>query len=337
MSGFQLDDDITSALNDLPARFRDFGRIYQSEIRPALQAREGERRKAASMARNSTIGGGLMAALGGVLSLLVFHQPHALVAGALGGLLLGAVGTSPMRKLSGEAKALLVLPVAQSLDLDFLPKPGHVASISNHRRVGLLPSYDRSRFEDQLTGTHEGVDFEFFECRLKQRRTSHSNGRTQTRYVTVFDGQCLRMMFHKRFFGETLVTRDAGIFNMFGGRKGMDRARLEDPEFEKAFEVYTTDQVEARFLLTPDFMQTLVDLERALSGKKLRCAFSGQEMFVAVEGGDLFEPGTLFKTLDDPSRVRELLLDFEAVFNLIEMTNARRKAEDEARGTPDSV
>ena len=330
MSGFQLDDDIHSAMENLPPRFREFGRIYQTEIRPTLQARESERVKAVSMARNFTIGGVALAAAGGLLALFVFQQPHALIAGIVGGLIAGAIGPSPMRTLSGEAKSMLVAPVARSLDLAFEAKPGRVASINDHRRVGLLPSYDRSSFEDRLTGVHEGVDFEFFECTLKERRTSHSNGKTRTHYVTVFDGQCLRMGFHKRFFGETLVTRDAGLFNMFGGRRGMDRARLEDPEFEKAFEVYTTDQVEARFLLTPDFMQTLVDLEKTLRGKKLRCAFSGEEMFVAVEGGDLFEPGSLFKTLDDPNRVRELLLDFEAVFNLIDAVSARRAMEDEA-------
>ena len=116
----------------------------------------------------------------------------------------------------------------------------------------------------------------------------------------------------------------------------MQRTTLEDPEFEKAFEVYTTDQVEARFLLTPDMMQTLVDLERTFHGKKLRCAFSGQEMFVEVEGGNLFEPGTMFKPLDNPERVRDLLMDFAAVFNLIEKVSARRQAEDEARGAPET-
>ncbi|MCI4645498.1 MAG: DUF3137 domain-containing protein [Hyphomonadaceae bacterium] len=335
MSGFQAEDETSGAGLDVPPRFKQFERTYYNEIRPMLQAREGERVKAVDIAKKTIGGGVLLALIGGALSLFVFNAPHALIAGAVGGVLVGAIGTSPIRKLSGEAKALLVRPVAESLDLFFEPKPGQVDSISDHRRVGLLPSYDRSSFEDQLVGAHEGVDFEFFECTLKQRRTSTSNGRTRTHYVTVFKGQCIRMDFHKRFFGETLVRRDAGIFNMFGGRRGMDRARLEDPEFEKAFEVYTTDQVEARFLLTPDFMQTLVDLERALHGKKLRCAFSGEEMFVAVEGGDLFEPGSLFKSLDDPARVRDLLLDFEAVFNLIETVSARRRVEGEARGTPD--
>jgi len=40
----------------------------------------------------------------------------------------------------------------------------------------------------------------------------------------------------------------------------MKRVGLVDPVFEKIFEAYGTDQVEARYLLTPTFMQRLVRL-----------------------------------------------------------------------------
>ncbi len=334
---FQLDDDIAQALMDLPPEFQRFGRTYQTEIRPMLRAREGEREKASQTATYSYIGGAVIAVLGVVAGLLVFNMPQLIFAGVVAGVGVGAVGSSGLRKLSGEAKDLIVRPIAESFELGFTPKPGEMVSIGQHRRLGLVPSYDRSKFEDHLVGTHKGVGFEFFEANLKERRTTTSNGRTRTKYVTVFDGQCLRFDFHKRFFGETLVRRDAGWFNAFGGRSGMQRARLEDPEFEKAFEVYTTDQVEARFLLTPDMMQTLVELERTFRGDKLRCAFSGEEMLVAVEGGDLFEPGSMFEPLDNPERVKELLMDFAAVFSLIERVSARRRAEEESRGAPDSM
>lgn len=200
-----------------------------------------------------------------------------------------------------------------------------------------MPSWDRSDYEDHIIGNRNGIDFEFFEAHLEERRTTtDSKGRTQTRWVTVFRGQCIRFDFHKRFFGHTLVTRDAGFFNFMGKvtMGELDRARLESPEFEKAFEVYTSDQVEARFLLTPDMMQRLINLEDVFHGRKLRCAFEGGEMFIAVEGADLFEPGSLFTPLDNPERTRELLNDFAALFHLIDETNAGRLREEEFRGEP---
>ena len=86
----------------------------------------------------------------------------------------------------------------------------------------------------------------------------------------------------------------------------------------RLFSSATNDQVEARFLLTPDLMQRLINLEKVFHGSKLRCAFQDGELLIALEGGDLFEPGSLFTPLDNPERVRELLDDFAAIFNLID-------------------
>ena len=136
----------------------------------------------------------------------------------------------------------------------------------------------------------------------------------------------LHFDFHKHFEGRTRVLRDAGWFNAMGGLgrgRGMERVSLESPEFEKAFEVYSTDQIEARFILTPDFMQSLIDLETAFHGKRIRCAFEDGEVFVALEGSDLFEPGSMLVPLDNPDRMRELLDDFSALFRLIDTIKER--------------
>jgi len=332
-----IDPDILRALNGLPSDFGEFPRIFQDDIRPTLAARELDRKTAAKRAKDWTWMGGAIGVLGVLLSLFAIRVPQlAIVAGIAGAGIVG-VGRSPLGKIAKEAKSLIVEPVARHLALEFTPEPEPVQSIYDHNRVGIVPGWDRADYEDHITGNRNGIDFEFFEAHLEDKRTRRdSNGNTRTEWVTVFRGQCVRFDFHKRFFGHTLVTRDMGVFNMLGGvgKSGMQRARLEDPTFEKAFEVYTTDQVEARFLLTPDLMQRLVDLERTFHGDSLRCAFEGGEMFIAVEGADLFEPGSMFTPLDNPDRIRELLDDFAAIFHLIDEVAARKKKEDEERGDP---
>jgi hypothetical protein len=112
------------------------------------------------------------------------------------------------------------------------------------------------------------------------------------------------------------------------------RVRLEDPVFEKAFEVYGSDQIEARFLLTPDFMERLLGLERTFQGKQLRCAFSGGEMLLAVAGKNLLESGSMHRRMDDLNRVREMLLDFAAIFLLIDAMS--QKLTPDALRTPNA-
>ncbi len=312
-------------LGDLPPEFQGFDRIYEQEIRPGLLAREAERVAAAQKAIQTRWIGGAVIVAGVGVGLAVLKLPVVAIIVAILGFGIIGWGNMGITKMAGEAKTLIVEPVARQLNLAFTSAPGTCESIYRHKEVGVVPGWDRSKYEDLVTGKRGVVDFELFEAHLEEKRTTtDSKGRTQTSWVTVFRGQCLRLDFHKTFYGRTLVTRDAGFFNRFGGGKGMQRAGLEDPKFEKIFEVYTTDQVESRFLLTPDLMQKLVDLEEVFRGGKLKAAFDGGEMLITVQGGNLFEPGSMFKPLDSADRVLELLKDFSAVFGLIDAVTAGR-------------
>lgn len=316
--------EIQAALSTLPSEFHGFSQVFEEKIRPALLEREADRVKATKRAvlcrwiavavAAAAIGGGLL-----------FQQLWVAIVIGMIAMIVYAGGEHLLTQFSKEAKSLIVLPIAEQLGVQFTADPGPVGSISRHKEVGVVPGWDRAKYEDLIAGVRREVNFELFEAHLEERRTTtDSKGRTRTTWVTVFKGQCLRLDFHKTFYGRTLVTRDAGFFNRFGGGGKMQRAGLEDPTFEKIFEVYTTDQVESRYLLTPDLMQKLVDLETTFKGGKLKACFDQGEMFITVQGGNLFEPGSMFKPLDSPDRVKELLSDFNAVFNIIDEVTAGR-------------
>lgn len=320
---------IREALSGLPKEFQGFDQVFEERIRPSLQAREADRIAATKRAIQSRwIAGAFLAA--GVAGGIVTQAIWVPVIGVMIALMVFAFGEQGVSKLAKEAKGLIVVPIAEELGIDFTIEPGTVDTIYQHKALGLVPGWDRSKYEDLITGVRREVNFQLFEAHLEEKRTTtDSKGRTRTTWVTVFKGQCLRLDFHKTFYGRTLITRDAGFFNRLGsGQKGMQRAGLEDPVFEKIFEVYTTDQVESRYLLTPDLMQQFVDLETAFKGGNLKACFDGGELLITLQGGNLFEPGSMFKPLDSADRVRELLNDFNAVFRIIdEVTNGRVRME----------
>ena len=330
------DSNVEAAFQTLPPEFDKFKQVYRDEILPTLLTKEDGRIAAANSAKNWTtaavaVGGGLA-----IFGFLVFKTPFALFIGGMLGFGMHTYGQRALNDIRREAKLLIVETAANGFDLQYDPEPEYPLVLSRFRNLGLIPSWDRESFEDQLIGKRGSTDFEFFEAHLEDRRTrTDGRGRTRTEWVTVFKGQCLVVNFHKPFRGVTKVFRDMGVFNVLtkiGNKlsgKNLDRVRLEDPKFEKAFEVFSNDQIESRFLLTPDFMERLLELERVFHGGKLRCAFSGGELFVCVEGGDLFEAGSMFTPLDNPDRIRELMMDFVAVFKLIDSVS------DRAGRTPD--
>ena len=68
-------------------------------------------------------------------------------------------------------------------------------------------------------------------------------------------------------------------------------ATLENPDFEKEFKVWTTNEVEARYILTPAMMEKLLALRRAVE-HPVFLGFRDNRAYLGVHyGRSLFEPG----------------------------------------------
>ncbi len=320
---------LSDAMAGLPKDFGFFADHFSSAVQPKLAAREADRVKAVARQRNFGIVG-VLVGIAIFAGFGMFIPEDGFMFGAFIGVFaaIGAFawGSMQLNKLAKETKLMLIEPVTAEFGMSYQLSPAQPAEINTFRSLGLVPGWDRSKYEDRLAGSRNDTPFEFFEAHLEEKRTTtDGKGRTRTTWVTVFRGQCLVVNFHKQFNGVTKVFRDKGMFNFLGklGQGKAQKVKLEDPVFEKAFEVYSTDQIEARFLLTPDFMERLVGLERAFKGKQVRCAFSGGEMYLACEGANLLEVGSMYRKMDDLGRVREILVDFAAIFLLIDAMSQR--------------
>jgi NADH:ubiquinone oxidoreductase subunit K len=74
--------------------------------------------------------------------------------------------------------------------------------------------------------------------------------------------------------------------------------KLDNPEFGKYFVVYGSNQIEARYILTPDLMDRIVDFKKKC-GRDIHLSFVDSKVFVAISyTGLLFEPKILNSLLD---------------------------------------
>lgn len=293
-----------------------FEALYAQTIKPCLDAHEPERRAAtASFWRRIGIGAP-SAIAAGVLTFALFQSSDAaLFVGGAGLVVAGIFAWSKVGALQTKVKGASCSAVADSIGVTFTLRDFLPVAFSRFRALDLLPNHDRSKFEDWFSGAYQGAAFDLYEAHL-ERRSRDNKGRTS--WTTVFRGQAIRMQFPRRFLGVTIVRRDMGFFNVFGGGKGLQRVGLEDARFEKAFEVWGSDQVEARYLLHPVLMERLLALEAAFKGKKLRCAFEQGEMLIAIEGGNLFEAGDMFKPLANPAWARKLVDEIAMIHRVMD-------------------
>jgi hypothetical protein len=293
-----------------------FDRLYAERIGPCFRENETDRVAAvATFKQRGLIGTGIVLALMVVVGLLAQDLMFAFFAGLIGGIFAWMWAYQPLAKVGVAVKQGYCSAIAEAMGAVFVMNGFGPPALDRIKHLRLLPSYDRSNFEDCFKGTYKDCSYDLYEGHLEQR---HTDSKGRTRYSTVFRGQLIRMHFPRAFLGITVVRRDAGVFNAFGGGLGLKKVGLEDPHFERAFEVWGNDQVEARYILHPVLMQRLLDLETTLKGKRLRCAFEGGDLLVAVEGGNLFEPGDLFKPFDDPARARRIVDDIAGVVRVMD-------------------
>lgn len=242
-------------------------------------------------------------------------------AGLAGG---GGWAYAPRAKAIKETKRGINQAIATALGLTFADtfEPGHGFELC--KTYEMVPSYNRASFEDLWSGEVGARPFTLHEAHLEQRRQS---GKTTT-YVTVFRGAILTLAFDRQFHGTTLVERNKKHRKWFGGQKDsvtlgghrLDCADMVHPEFEDMFTVWSDDQVEARYLVHPRYVERLIEVERAFGGQNVRTLFKGGELVLAIESGNMFESGSL-DPKDDRARIETCVDQFMSLVELAASLN----------------
>ena len=125
--------------------------------------------------------------------------------------------------------------------------------------------------------------------------TTDDDGKRKEEWHTIFKGLFFHADFNKNFQGRTYVVPEVrGGLKVFSSVGGMaqrgDRVKLEDPEFEKIYEVYGTDQIESRYILTPAIMQAMTAIKKELD-TFVYFSFIEERVYCAMYfNKNLFEP-----------------------------------------------
>ena len=223
----------------------------------------------------------------------------------------------------------------------------------------LFSTYNRRGSDDSFKGKYNGVNFVISETKLvnqtgsgknRRRRTifkgiiinfeSNKTIRNKTIITTKWDMHTARMskwMFFSSIlplfayiylFPELKILLIAAaalaiiaifIFFSKGNGEALDEVNLEDPVFEKKFNVYSSDQVEARYLITTAFMERFNNLNTAFGAKKAKCSFFDNTIMFAISTHkNLFEIGNLFMRLDDPNRITKFFNEIASILILVD-------------------
>lgn len=304
------------SLNLVDLQETAFDDLYTRQIEPILRSKEGERQEAVKSFWRRGIALGLLTIAVTYGTWMMTSDPEPVIwVLVLGGFLTAWVAYAPVQAVATATKGQSLGVIADAIGCSYDMGTFDPDGMELFGELSLLPSFDRSTCQDRFAGRHHGCAYAFYDGHL-ERKVHAKNG---TSWHTVFRGQLICIDFPKRFLGTTVVRRDKGLFNFLDRwSTKLQRVGLGDGRLERAFEVYSDDQVEARYLIHPVFMERLLDLETRFKGEKLRCAFYEGKLLIAVEGGDKFEIGSMFSTLLDAQRVRNVINDLAQIMKVIE-------------------
>lgn len=185
---------------------------------------------------------------------------------------------------------------------------------------------DRYHSEDLFIGEVGETEVCFSEVKAERKETSRdSDGKTKTTWKTVFDGIFFMADFHKDF--DTWVTvmpdfaeRSFGWFGKKLQNLGGKVVRLENPEFEQAFVVRGGDQVAARYILTPDMQERLLELRR-LHGTSVKLAFKDSRVLLTFDSRkNWFEPD--FKApSNDLRQIETFVREMQSCCSIVDTLN----------------
>lgn len=265
--------------------------------------------------------GGAITVIAILIVFLITHEfEKAIIPFSIGFFITTIISHRDVSNFKNTYKKTIILELFKTMfkSIKYLPNEGIPKSVLSD--TNMIDTGDIFRSEDYVSARYKNVSFEFSDVEIEEEYTD-SDG--DTRRVTIFKGQWYVFDFNKQFKADLQVCekgfQNARRGSLFGSNK-FNKVQLEDIEFNKEFNVYAQNSLDAFYVLTPKTMENIKELNDKVSGKMLFC-FINNKLHVGLHSGkDLFEPN-LFKEIDIEQNHKQALEEIKMITHFIDILN----------------
>ena len=313
-------------------RTLEFHKIYEEEIIPILKSYKQQKEKADEKNRYDYLGAALC-----FLSLITFmlacsgsvERFYSMILVIVSVLLclLGSSIMEPMRAELQNNELKKKLFFKKKCMSKLLRVFGNIKWYNNCEVIKTVEICETWLFppilyritDDEFVGEYQGVKFRMSETKFPVNR------------FIGFTGIILAFEANKSFESHTIIVSKLAPDRHHSFK--LEPVTLEDPKFCRDYNVYSSDQTEARYLITPSFMERFRKLKVAFKTTDIACAFLKNKVIFALDSEglsglskNLFEIDAYSAFTDDREAINifynELtsVLDMAAYFKLDEKT-----------------
>lgn len=221
--------------------------------------------------------------------------------------------TSPKRDYAQAYKSKILPEIAELFGNFTYDMKGEIP-MNAMTPSGIVPRHTRYKSEDHFSGLYKGVSIDVSEIKLTKQA-----GKSR---VTVFNGLAVLLSGEiKPFNGHTIITKDKTKIGEWAQSKitGLKRANLVDLEFERLFDVFTTDQTEARYLIDPVIMENLKTLQSEYNGDSLTASFYDDHVLILIGSKtNHFEPAKIDTVATNETELLAMQSEFGQILSIVD-------------------
>jgi hypothetical protein len=201
---------------------------------------------------------------------------------------------------SGKAKNLLADNITRGIlsevfeDCEY--SPAHYLSEEFLREAGLVSDWDIAAGSDLVSGKYKGRSVQFSDIELSEEiEQEDEEGHTNTTYETRFKGQWMVLALERAVpaplrLRENIERSGKISKKIFGElRKNKSDVETENVEFNNRFQILTEDAHNAFYILTPHFMEFIMQADAAANTQTNLCFIENRVHIALHTGKDSFE------------------------------------------------
>jgi hypothetical protein len=217
----------------------------------------------------------------------------------------------------------IVMPaILEGFEMDIEYRKDYRIPEEEFRKCQIFP-YETAEYygEDYISGKIGKTTFELSDLTVSKKVGDKKN-------TVLFNGWFMIADFNKNFKGKTFIVPEvAGMQSGFLAKTLMKfspeeyhLAKLEDPEFESRFAVYTNDQIEARYILSPDLMAHITELSATYT-RDIHLSFIDSKIYIGITSyQNLFDP-PFWNPTSISSTVKLFISQLMNCINIIDILN----------------
>ena len=205
------------------------------------------------------------------------------------------------KKFKSIFKDVFVKDALKAIFSDLVFDPERGIDRNTIANTGMIYMGNRFSSNDYISGKYKDVSFVQSDVTIQDVEThTDSKGHTTTEVINILVGKWMIFDFNKTFKANVQVKSKFFSFSKLGkfGDSRYQTVKMEDEDFNKKFSIHAQNEHDAFYILTPQLMEKIKNLNEGLKGRIMLC-FIDNKLHVALNNNkDSFEY-SLFGKLDE--------------------------------------